>query len=145
MNRRILLFALCALGVCQTVAVAEEVDLEKLLKQVEAGKAILLDVREKVEWKKFHLVDSESVPLSTVALDKTARSTIAKYTTNPDVKIYAISKTGQRSKVASDMFKRVDAEVIPVMQSYKELVAAGFKEVKGNDPYWEPPIKVLPP
>lgn len=120
-------------------------NLEELKKQVDEGQAVLLDVREEVEWKRSHLAQSESVPLSTVATDAHARRAISKYTSDPEIKIYAISNKGKRAKVASDMFKRVKANVIPIQEPMSDLVSAGFKEVKGSNAYWQPPIKVLPP
>ncbi|GAA4420028.1 rhodanese-like domain-containing protein [Bremerella cremea] len=145
MLRRTLPIALCVLGIGTLVSVAQAIDLKELKKNVEEGKAILLDVREEVEWKRAHLVDSESVPFSTISTDSMARRAAVRFPSDPDVKLYALSTDGRVSTLASDMFKRVNVEVIALKDSYRSLVNAGFKEVRGNDPNWQPPIPVLPP
>lgn len=140
MIRRLMLVAIGVLGSLAFASFGYAVDLKEVKKQVDDGKAVLLDVREEVEWKKAHLSKAELVPLSSIATDKHARKAIEKYTKDPDVKIYTYCRSGRRSVLAADMFKRVDAKVIPITQSYQELLDAGFKETKDTDPKYDPPI-----
>lgn len=140
MIRRVIFVALCTMGTLLSTTLCYAVDLEELKKQVDEGQAVLLDVREEVEWKKAHLSKAELVPLSSIATDKHARKAIEKYTKDPEVKVYAYSRTGRRSVLAADMFKRVDAKVIAITQSYQELLDAGFKETKDTDPKLDPPL-----
>ncbi|QDU77267.1 molybdopterin biosynthesis protein MoeB [Bremerella volcania] len=140
MIRRLMFVALCAVGVLSFASSGSAVDLDELKKEVKDGKAVLLDVREEVEWKKAHLSKAELVPLSTIATDKHAKSAIEKYTKDPDLKVYTYCRSGRRSVLAADMFKRVDAKVIAITQSYQDLVDAGFKETKDTDPKFDPPI-----
>ncbi len=142
MSYRMLPLALCAFVTLVSASAAWAVDLKEVKKEVDEGKAVLLDVREEVEWKKAHLVKAELVPLSTIATDAHAKKAIEKYTKDPDLKIYAYCQSGKRSVVASDMFKRVKADVIPITQSYQDLLDAGFKQTKGTDPKYDPPINV---
>ncbi|MFN3149247.1 rhodanese-like domain-containing protein [Bremerella sp.] len=140
MIRCLMFVALSVLGTLSFATLGYAVDLEELKKEVSDGKAILLDVREEVEWKKAHLSQAELVPLSSIATDKHAKSAIEKYAKDPDVKIYTYCRSGRRSVLAADMFKRVDAKVTAITKSYQDLIDAGFKETKDTDPKFDPPI-----
>lgn len=142
MIRRLMFVALSVLGTLSFAAIGYAVDLQELKKEVADGKAVLLDVREEVEWKKAHLSQADLVPLSTIATDKHAKKAIEKYTKDPEMKIYTYCRSGRRSVLAADMFKRVDAKVVAITQSYKDLVEAGFKETKDTDPKLDPPIQM---
>jgi len=140
MIRRRMFAAFCFLTTLSFATLGFAVDLKELKKDVDQGKAVLLDVREEVEWKKAHLTKAELVPLSSIATDKHARKAIEKFTSDPDLKIYTYCQSGRRSVLAADMFKRVDAKVTPIKQSYQDLLDAGFKETKDTDPMFDPPI-----
>lgn len=140
MIRSALIFALSVSGALLLGTPSYGVDLKEVKKEVDDGKAVLLDVREEVEWKKAHLTKAELVPLSSIATDKHARNAIEKFTKDPDLKIYAYCRSGRRSVLAADMFKRVDAKVIAITQSYQDLLDAGFKQTKDTDPKYDPPI-----
>ncbi|WDI40139.1 rhodanese-like domain-containing protein [Bremerella sp. P1] len=142
MIRRLMFVALSVMGTLSFAAIGYAVDLQELKKEVADGKAVLLDVREEVEWKKAHLSQADLVPLSTIATDKHAKKAIEKYTKDPEMKIYTYCRSGRRSVLAADMFKRVDAKVVAITQSYKDLVEAGFKETKDTDPKLDPPIQM---
>ncbi|RCS50521.1 rhodanese-like domain-containing protein [Bremerella cremea] len=121
------------------------IDLRELKKEIEAEKAVLLDVREEVQWKKAHLVLAVPCPFSKVSMDVEARKFISPYTAVPDLKIYCFSEKGKVAVVASDMFNRVNAKVIPITQPYQDFVAAGFKEKKAGDPDYDPSIPISAP
>lgn len=140
MIRNLSLVVLCLTGALCFHSLSYGVDLQELKKEVDDGKAVLLDVREEVEWKKAHLTKAELVPLSSIATDKHAKKAIEKYTKDPEVKIYTYCRSGRRSVLAADMFKRVDAKVIAITESYQDLVDAGFKETKDTDPKLDPPL-----
>ncbi|MBA2114398.1 rhodanese-like domain-containing protein [Bremerella alba] len=140
MIRHLMLVTLSVLGTLSLASIALAVDLKEVKKEVDEGMAVLLDVREEVEWKKAHLSKAELIPLSAMATDKHARKAIAKYKKDPDLKIYAYSNTGRRAILASEMFERVDAKVIPITKTYQDLLDAGFKETKATDPQFDPPI-----
>ena len=143
MIQRLMFVAMSVVGMLTITSLGYALDLKELKKEVDDGKAVLLDVREEVEWKKAHLTKAELVPLSSIATDKHAKKAIEKYTKDPDVKIYTYCQSGRRSVLAADMFKRVNAKVEAITQSYQDLVDAGFKETKNTDPQYEPPIKVI--
>lgn len=136
---------LTVLGILTLATNVMAVDLRELKKEIEAEKAVLLDVREEVQWKKAHLVLAVPCPLSKVVLDSEARKFISQYTSKPDLKIYCFSENGRVALAASDMFKRVNAKVIPLSQSYQEFVVAGFKEKKAGDPDYDPSIPLSAP
>lgn len=117
-------------------------DLQKLRKAIEEQKAVLLDVREKVEWDKAHLTAAHFAPLSQTSQDKEAKQFISRWTQDPELKIYCYSNTGKRAQVAADMYDRVGAKVIPLKASYRVLLEAGFKETRGADPKYDPRIKL---
>ncbi|PQO33984.1 rhodanese-like domain-containing protein [Blastopirellula marina] len=145
MDHRRLLILLAVLGTLAIASTTFAVDLRELKREIEAEKAVLLDVREEVQWKKAHLILAVPCPFSKVSMDVEARKFIAPYVEVPDLKIYCFSEKGKVAVVASDMFKRVDAKVIPLSQSYQEFVAAGFKEKKGTDPDYDPSIPLSAP
>ncbi|PQO44444.1 rhodanese-like domain-containing protein [Blastopirellula marina] len=121
------------------------VDLRKLKKEIEEEKAVLLDVRERVQWKKAHLVESVSCPFSTFSMDVQARKFIAPYMADPNLKVYCFSQDGKVAVVASDMFNKVGAEVIAIKDHYQAFLNAGFTEKKGTDPDYDPNIPLTAP
>ncbi len=145
MIHRRTLIVLAVLGILSAASTALAIDLQELKKEIEAEKAVLLDVREEVQWKKAHLVLAVPCPFSKVSMDVEARKFISQYTSVPDLKIYCFSEKGKVAVVASDMFNRVDAKVIPITQPYHAFVAAGFKEKKAGDPDYDPSIPLSAP
>lgn len=145
MNHPRTLLTLGILGIVCLVSSTFAIDLRKLKKEIEEEKAVLLDVREKVQWDKAHLVESVPCPFSSVSLDVQARKFIAPYKSVPNLKIYCFSQDGKVAVVASDMFKRVDAEVIAIKDHYQAFLDAGFTEKKGTDPDYDPSIPLSAP
>lgn len=145
MDHRRVLIVLALLGTLSLASTTFGVDLRELKKEIEAEKAVLLDVREEVQWKKAHLEIAVPCPFSKVSLDIEARKFIAPYLEVPGLKIYCFSEKGKVAVVASDMFNRVDAKVIPITQPYQAFVDAGFKERKAGDPNYDPSIPLSAP
>lgn len=143
MMLRLITFA-CALGLALVAGAASATaeDLAQLQKAILEEKAIVLDVREKVEWNKAHLKLSRSVPISTISLDKEARKVAASLPDPAEVKIYTLSNTGKRAEVAAQLFERVGVKVTPLKQSYRSLVDAGFEEKKAGEPNYDPRIQL---
>ena len=139
------LLTLGLLGVFCLASSTFAVDLRKLKKEIKEEKAVLLDVRERVQWNKTHLVDSVSCPFSTISMDVQARKFIAPYMADPNLKVYCFSQDGKVAVVASDMFNKVGAEVIAIKDHYHAFLNAGFTEKKGTDPDYDPSIPLTAP
>lgn len=94
-------------------------DLNRVLKEIEEEKAILIDVREEGEWEEDHLLQSELYPLSSLP---------EKYTDLPrDVIIYTHCMRGMRAQQAAAFLKNHGYEKsIPLKFTYEQLKALKF-------------------
>mmetsp|Transcript_25838 Transcript_25838/g.75723 ORF Transcript_25838/g.75723 Transcript_25838/m.75723 type:complete len:163 (+) Transcript_25838:37-525(+) len=103
-----------------------EYDLSTISGEVEAGKAVLLDVREEDEWNEAHVSFATHCPLS--ALEGTG---VPK---NVDMskKIYVHCKKGLRAQKASAILGGAagGAEVIPLKEGIDALLDYGFPNAK---------------
>ncbi len=94
------------------------------------GKATLLDVREKSEWKQGHLKIAKLVPLS----DLRSKSDDAKFLARlkklapKDKIVYLHCRSGSRVKIAGDVFKKLGYDVRPLKHGYSALLEAGFEK-----------------
>ncbi len=93
-------------------------DFQKILKELEEGTAILVDVREPIEWEEDHLVHSQLCPLTRLVelagqLDK-------------DKKIYVHCRRGGRAKEAAEYLKPLFGDVEALKCPFEELKEAGL-------------------
>lgn len=88
-----------------------------IAERLEAGDAILLDVREKVEWDAGHLSQARWLPLSEIQQkpEQVARSLPA------DQIIYTHCRAGHRSVAAAEMLKPFGLDVRALAEGYQEL------------------------
>jgi rhodanese-related sulfurtransferase len=111
---------------------AEESDdtansLRSVKSQVEAGQAVLVDVREPGEWAAGHVDGAVSYPLS--ELNSTTDPQQLKERLPADKIVYTHCAAGKRSVRAAEILKENGYDVRPITQSYEELLNAGFTEV----------------
>lgn len=86
-------------------------------------KAVLVDVREKVEWDEGHVKGAISLPLSGL------RDGITAGQLKPlpkDKIIYLHCVVGHRAKVAGNLLEKYNYKVQPLKPGYDEIISAGF-------------------
>jgi len=115
--------------------------LEQVQALFESKKAVLVDVRELVEWNDGHIEGAIHVPFRELQerLDEAAvRKTLAK-----DVVVYTYCMVGFRSLKAAKILEKLGYEVRALKPGYKELLEAGFANATtvavGNWAHWRGP------
>ena len=98
---------------------------DEVKKALAAGKAVLLDVREKDEWDAGHLKDAKLLPLSTLKGGAKAED-VAKVAPKDKI-VYCHCASGVRSLKAADELKKLGYDVRPLKPGYKDLLKAGFE------------------
>ncbi|MEW4451599.1 rhodanese-like domain-containing protein [Bremerella sp. JC817] len=124
---RHLLLGLLTIFACSSSALAA--DLKEIQQEIEQGKAILIDVREEDEWKEAHLEKAILVPGSEIASGDHNEKILAKLKAEakPEQKIYCHCKSGGRAKLTARLLGKLGVEVIPITETYQEMLQAGFK------------------
>ena len=123
---RALLFGLVASFCCASSCLA--VDLKEVQQELSQGKAILIDVREEREWKDAHLEKAILVPGSEINSGEHNEKVLKLIKAESDQKIYCHCKSGGRAKLCARVLGKLGVEVIPITDSYKKMVQAGFEE-----------------
>ena len=100
--------------------------LEQVKAQLAAGKAILLDVRERTEWEDGHLKEARPLPLS--RLRKGVPPEELDQLLGGKKIIYTHCFAGVRCLEAADRLKAAGYEIRPLKPGYKDLLAAGFEK-----------------
>ena len=114
------LIATTALGICAMEHTSDPLDQVKAA--VEAGKAVMLDVREQGEWDAGHLAKAQLIPLSALSKDvATLAAGLPK-----DKPIYIHCKAGGRCLAAAELLKPLGYDVRPLKAGFGELVKNGF-------------------
>src|SRR5262245_47775904 len=95
--------------------------LDTVKKSLADKKAVLFDVREKVEWDKDHLKDAKLLPLSILQDDSRPPKDLPK-----DKAIYLHCASGVRCVKAAEILKKQGYDARPLKQGYAALVKEGF-------------------
>ncbi|UUO05672.1 rhodanese-like domain-containing protein [Blastopirellula sp. J2-11] len=119
------LIAMMLISVSASIARGE--DLKQVLEKFKQGKAVLLDVREEVEWKKGHLAGATLAPFSKIAFDPECRKIIAALP--PGKEVYTYGDTNRLAFFAANYLEQRNGQPATALRvRYSALVAAGFKE-----------------
>lgn len=105
-----------------------EDSLDQVKDRIEKKKAVLVDVRDLVEWNNGHITGAVHIPwrgMQEKPDGKKYRELIPKGTI-----AYTYCEVGYRSLKAGEILAKYGIEVRPLKPGYKELVAAGFKSEK---------------
>jgi phage shock protein E len=102
--------------------------LEKVKDLVEQKKAVLVDVRELVEWDAGHVKGAVFLPWRDLQ-DKFDEAKLREKLPK-DAIIYTYCAVGYRSLRAGKIIAKYQYEVRPLKPGYDELVEAGFEGVK---------------
>ncbi len=134
MNGRWIAFAACCLLVCFTVVIAHAADplahsqdsIETIQKNIESGKAVLVDVREPNEWESGHLKSATHLPLKSIF--KGLSDEQVKKALPEDKIIYFHCAAGVRSLDAARKLAGRHPDMRPLKQGYESLLKAGFEK-----------------
>lgn len=130
-------FAIWTLAVLLPVAADDRNDeprehttdsLETVQGRLEEKKAVLVDVRELVEWNAGHVKGAKHLPFRELQ-DKLTEEDVAKKVSK-DVILYTYCAVGYRSLRAAKILKKYGYDVRALKPGYEDLVKAGFPSEK---------------
>jgi rhodanese-related sulfurtransferase len=102
--------------------------LDVVKKNVTAGKAVIVDVREAGEWGDGHLKGARHVALSDLKAGVPAEKLRA--TLPPGTIVYLHCASGRRCLAAADLLTGKGYDVRPLRDGFDGLVKAGFEPAK---------------
>lgn len=125
-----------AITLCATAALAydepkknplthTEDSLDDVKKAVEAGKAVLVDVRELVEWKAGHVKGAVHMPFRAMQEKVDAKKVKEEF---KDKIVYTYCAVGMRALKAGQILAKLELDIRPLKPGYDELVKAGFEK-----------------
>jgi phage shock protein E len=102
--------------------------LAEVKKNVESGKAVLLDVREQNEWDAGHVKGAILIPRSKLAVDSELAGLLKQLP--KDKIIYTHCKAGGRALACGEILKQQGYDVRPLKPGYDDLIQAGFQKAE---------------
>lgn len=127
--RAVLVLASFALFVSAGLAADHTMDsLATVRRNVDAQKAVIVDVREESEWKAGHLEDATHLPLS--AIRKTFDAEVIKQKLPKNKIIYTHCKVGARALTSAIILEKLGYDVRALEPGYDELIRSGFPKAK---------------
>ena len=102
--------------------------LETVKERVAAKKAILVDVRDLVEWEQGHIKKAEHLPFRELQ-EKFDEAKLRKKIPK-DTIVYTYCVVGMRSLKAGAILEKAGYDVRPLKPGYEELLKAGFENEK---------------
>jgi len=103
---------------------ASAADLDAVKRDLAAGKAVLIDVREVDEWSDGHLRDARLLPLSRIETGILAEE-LAGLAPAGKI-IYLHCAAGGRCRTAAKLLQSTRRDLRALPQGYDELLQAGF-------------------
>ncbi|MES2789686.1 MAG: rhodanese-like domain-containing protein [Planctomycetota bacterium] len=117
-----------ALALSVTAAEHTKDSLQTVKQKIADKKAVLVDVREKSEWKNGHVAGAIPLPISELQAGIDAKTLEQKL---PKGRIiYTHCVVGKRALTAADILQKSGYEVRALKAGYKELLDAGFEKSK---------------
>ena len=118
---------------CTVVRAAEPIEhtkvpLATVKQEVQAKKAVLVDVREKREWDKGHIEGAVLLPLSDLQQGVDPQR-LARLLPKDKI-IYAHCRRGGRCLRAADLLQKNGYQIRPLKPGYNQLLEAGFEKAK---------------
>jgi len=95
-------------------------------KNFDAGKAIILDVREQNEWDAGHLKGAILMPRSKLTVDSELAGLLKQLP--KDKVIYTHCRAGGRALDCGEILKKHGYDVRPLKPGYDDLIKAGFEK-----------------
>lgn len=99
--------------------------LEDVKKAIDSGKAVLVDVRELVEWKSGHVKGAIHMPFRAMQEKVDAQKVKEEF---KDKIVYTYCAVGMRSLKAGQILVKFELDVRPLKPGYDELLKAGFEK-----------------
>ena len=99
--------------------------LDDVKKAVESGKAVLVDVRELVEWKSGHVKGAVHMPFRAMQEKVDVQKVKEEF---KDKIVYTYCAVGMRSLKAGQILTKLDLDIRPLKPGYDELIKAGFEK-----------------
>jgi rhodanese-related sulfurtransferase len=93
-------------------------------------KAVLVDVREQIEWNAGHVAGAISLPISGIERKNFDQAVLAPLP--KDRILYTYCLVGMRSKKAAGILEKVGYNVRALKPGYDDLLKAGFTDEKGK-------------
>ncbi len=95
---------------------------------VEAGKAVIVDVREDAEWEAGHVKGAVHMPKSQLE-DKAKLADLVKKLDKNKI-IYTHCKGGGRALTCGELLKKEGFDVRPLKPGYQQLIEGGLENAK---------------
>lgn len=124
--RAFLVLMFLAVGTFVVAAEPTKDSLEKVKKNLEDKKAVLLDVRERDEWDDGHLELAIHLPLSQIEKGISAKE--LEKLAPKDAIIYLHCAAGARSLQAAELLEKHERDLRPLKPGYSAILKAGFKK-----------------
>lgn len=99
--------------------------LSQVVKDVESGTAVIVDVRSQREWASGHLAKAIPMPVDQIAAGKADLAVLPK-----DRPVYLHCAVGARARSAARILKEKGYDARPLDASPAQLLKAGFKPAK---------------
>lgn len=96
-------------------------------RQLDDGKAVLVDVREKSEWDDGHIDGAIFFPLSAIN-DGVSKQELTRLP--QDKVLYVHCVVGKRALTAGNVFEKHGYTIKVLKPGYREMVAAGFPKAE---------------
>ncbi|WP_425619275.1 rhodanese-like domain-containing protein [Anatilimnocola sp. NA78] len=126
MSLRLMTFVVVTLvAIVSSASEPTKDSLATIKKNVDEGKAVLVDVREKQEWDEGHVEGAILLSLS----DLQKNGDLGKKLPKNKI-IYTHCVVGKRCVAAGDILEKLGYEVRPLKPGYKELIESGFPKAK---------------
>jgi rhodanese-related sulfurtransferase len=122
------LVAICSGFLACQAAEHTKDELDAVKNAVRQKKAVLVDVREKAEWKAGHIEGAVCLPLSELRAGIDPRE-LARILPKDKI-VYAHCASGRRCLLAADILKGQGYDVRALKPGYKALVLKGFVKAK---------------
>lgn len=120
--------SLLAISIAACAAEHTTDNLDAVKKNVAAGKAVLVDVREADEWKDGHVKGARHLALSD--LKKGVPEADLKKAIPAGSIVYLHCGSGKRCLAAADILKKQGFDVRPMKEGFRDLVKNGFPQEK---------------
>jgi phage shock protein E len=104
--------------------------LETVKQNVAEKKAVLIDVRDPIEWRAGHVVGAIQLPFSRIERKNVPPEVLGSL--RKDRILYTYCVVGFRSKKAADILEKLGYQVRPLKPGYDQLEKAGFPTAKGD-------------
>jgi phage shock protein E len=124
--------ALCLAASGQEQLTHTKDSLDVVKQQVDAGKAVIVDVREQNEWNAGHLKGAIFLPQSRLNVETEVAGLLKQLP--KDKIIYTHCAAGRRALACGQILKQHGFDVRPLKPGYRELVEAGFEKAEPAKP-----------